>query len=311
MNKPCFSLLDPVNTPTSSMRKLKPLATLANTADLVELADSDTKTTKISRTPPNQNGGFTLLELLVVVAIIAILAALLLPVLTKAKSRAQTLVCLSNLKQLELCCHLYSTDFDDYLVPNQCGGYIPEPMVAITAYQPMTNPQSWCPGIATADATTADVESGLLFPYNISPQIYHCPSDHSTVDSRPELLRTRSYCMEISMNCLVLPNSYRKFTEIAQLPPNELFVLIDTKEESIKDATFGIYSPTSDWAGYWLDVAADRHNRGANLTFADGHAESWHWKAKKLSNGMWWPTTSEVDLEDLQRLQQHIKPGVF
>jgi len=96
----------------------------------LEVVTPDTKTTKISRTPQNQNGGFTLLELLVVIAIIAILAALLLPVLTKAKSRAQTLVCLSNLKQLELCCHLYSADFDDYLVPNQCGGYIPEPMVA-------------------------------------------------------------------------------------------------------------------------------------------------------------------------------------
>ncbi len=269
------------------------------------------KTAKISQASPNQIGGFTLIELLVVVAIVGILAALLTPALSKAKSRAQTLACLSNLKQLELCCHLYSADFDDYLVPNQCGGVVPAPMLATNAFQPMTNIQSWCPGIATTDATTADVESGLLFTYNKSPQIYHCPADHSTVTGCPELLRTRSYCMEISMNCPVLANSYRKFTEITKPSPNELFVFIDGKEESIQDATFGIYSPTSDWAGYWLDVAADRHNRGANLTFADGHAESWHWKASKLSNGMWWPASSEDDLEDLQRLQQHIKPGVY
>jgi prepilin-type N-terminal cleavage/methylation domain-containing protein/prepilin-type processing-associated H-X9-DG protein len=246
--------------------------------------------------------GFTLIELLVVIAIMAILAAILLPVLSSAKERGKCAMCLNNLKQLELCTHLYTGDFNDCLVPNNSVASISS--LSSTAVLD-TQGISWClDGINGSAATQLDpsnIVNGLLFQYNTSLAIYHCPSDVSTLvdangQSLPQL-RWRSYNMSQSVNGYpeyVPPDApqwfldfwtalpcWKKFTQIRHPVPNELFVFIDENEATIYDGQFGNPGdPPIAWSepNQWWDMPANRHNQGANLSFADGHVEHWKWR---------------------------------
>ena len=268
--------------------------------------------------PPDSGGNhaFTLIELLVVIAVIAILAAMLLPALAGAKDKARSISCVNNLKQLELCLHLYEGDYNDFFVPNNSVAEIsnsgPGGSVATGL--------SWLPDQnADVELDPSNIVNGLLFTYNKSLGIYHCPADLSTLqnpDGTPlPTLRWRSYNMSQSINgypqgdpsSIYLP-SWEKYTQVRQPVPSSLFVLIDESADTILDAEFG--NPPAGSPDFepdvWWDMPSDRHNRGANLSFADGHVEHWKWQVPKTFYTWVQPVPPE-EMPDYQRIQAAMK----
>jgi prepilin-type N-terminal cleavage/methylation domain-containing protein/prepilin-type processing-associated H-X9-DG protein len=254
---------------------------------------------------------FTLIELLVVIAIIAILAAMLLPALARAKAKAQSIYCSNNLKQLQHAWLMYTHDNNDALPLDI------EQQPGLGAWPSHSILGSWVIGNAQSD-TNVDTR-GLLFGYVRSPGVYRCPTDKSTVAGYPNLLRTRSFSMNWWLNGwgfdgIENPNKYiedkTKYSQILSPPPTDVFVFIDENEQSIGDGMFLVLNDSLNdsygLANQWANQPSDRHNQGCNLSFADGHAEHWKWKAPRHFTSGGQLTSSAADRDDLYRLKRAI-----
>jgi len=213
---------------------------------------------------------FTLIELLVVIAIIAILAAMLLSALSKAKQKAQAIVCLNNLKQWGLACQIYATDNGDYLPPDgtpnpgnsstNTGWYIQLPQVLnLLRYHDMpwrTNP-------------TADV----------GRSIWICPSNPRRSNGN----NLFHYCLNENINGTGAGNLPVKISSLRQ--HSALVYLFDSKN-----------LPAVGTPNY---VHTNLHSGGAQFTFLDGHAarhnnrEYWDCATNKGRTNnpsiVWWP----------------------
>ncbi len=68
-----------------------------------------------------------------------------------------------------------------------------------------------------------------------------------------------------------------KMSDLKNPGPADTWVFIDEREDSINDGWFAMDMVNQGAQTQWVDLPASRHNRGALLSYADGHAAYKKW----------------------------------
>jgi prepilin-type N-terminal cleavage/methylation domain-containing protein/prepilin-type processing-associated H-X9-DG protein len=227
--------------------------------------------------------GFTLIELLVVIAIMAILAAILFPVFAKAREKARSTVCLSNMKQLALAVEMYLSDWEAY---------------PLHSHKELGNPGwRWM---------------RMLQPYVGNAQVHQCPSAPRRAANLTSSTQSLGYNYQYLGNgrnpsglgpALLASDAQieRPAETIAIADSGGLAAYLGTPDEGksgyaidppVPNPLFGVYYGGSASPGDRATVAG-RHSLGSNFAFCDGHAK---WLPREVvdASDMLWNGTGEV-----------------
>ena len=216
--------------------------------------------------PSTCRSAFTLIELLVVIAIIAILAAMLLPALSKAKSKAQTISCLNNHKQIGLAAMMYLGDNKDkYPAGIRLRSSNPEYMLL---------PGEWPTALLEYIGQQKTWALGMD-----QPKVFLCPAEKNPGDANMYFVvhyMANAHVIRETDNGNATMKTPLKATAIRA--PSEI-MLFGEKAPGDWDHTREAEEMNRNAIGKWAQTptAADpkgltRHNGNCNMVAADGHA---------------------------------------
>ena len=258
---------------------------------------------------------FTLIELLVVIAIIAILAAMLLPVLTLAKIRAQGITCMNHFNQLQKCCVMYTGDNRELYPPNPDQSF-----TAGSGYNWVAgNVSGWMPSTAVGGNSQAgdsiylsDQNYDLLAQYMGSQiGLFKCPADPRVcINSAGQTVPVvRSISANQGVGTVDVtwlqsgthrgpPNApvpgpwltgghsenysqyatFGKSTDFRNCSPSDIWIYVDDDPWTINDAAMAVIAATPAF----VDYPGVLHRNATGFSFADGHSEIHKWKSSVL-----------------------------
>lgn len=222
--------------------------------------------------------GFTMIELLVVIAVVAILAAVLLPALGRAKERARTLQCLSNLRQWTQAFCLYADDSE--YIPRE--GHRRDGSVRV---------DNWA---NVYDSSNADVWYNALPPYLSEPpasayaslitgqrprfyqnRLFHCPSARFTAGIEFDNQASFSLAMnsKLIMPPATQPRCSIQFSMIQRPADTVAFLEARVNPSEAREDPGQLNYDLGQPSAFASRFAA-RHRGNGNLAFCDGHVSS-------------------------------------